>query len=111
MLTMMRRPEFLMMRRPEFLMMRRPEFLMMRRPCAALRRPAKGGRTASILLLILVFHWTLRKHLRITPRFQPFMRLRFTICIPCLLHHIARMSSFSGQCERLNRRLVNLLTS
>jgi hypothetical protein len=51
MLMMMRRPEFLMMRRPEFLMMRRPEFLMMRRPCAALRRPAKGGRTASILLL------------------------------------------------------------
>ena len=32
--------------------MRRPEFLMMRRPCAALRRPAKGGRTASILLLV-----------------------------------------------------------
>jgi hypothetical protein len=43
----------MMMRRPEFLMMRRPEFnLMMRRPCAALRRPTKGGRSASILLLI-----------------------------------------------------------
>jgi hypothetical protein len=41
----------MMMRRPEFLMTRRPEFLMMRRPCAALRRPKKGARSASILLL------------------------------------------------------------
>ena len=43
----------------------------------------------------------------ITPRFQPF-----TLCV-CgwrfvfLVHYtIARMSSFSGQCERLSRRLV-----
>jgi hypothetical protein len=37
---------------------------------------------------------------------------RFTLCVcvyvlySCLLHHIARMSLFSGQCERLSRRLV-----
>ena len=34
--------------------------------------------------------------LRITPGFQPFMRLRFTICIPCLLEYctIARCRHF-----------------
>ena len=42
-----------------------------------------------------MFHWTLRKHLlRITPRFQPFTRLRFTICIPCLLHDLAPYSTY-----------------
>jgi hypothetical protein len=52
------------------------------------------------LWVILVFHWTLRKHLlRITPRFHA---LRFTICI-LVYCTIARMSSFSGQCERLSK--------
>ena len=33
------------------------------------------------------------------------LRLRFTICI-LVYCTVARMSSFSGQCERLSRRLV-----
>jgi hypothetical protein len=38
------------------------------------------------------------------------LRLRFTICI-LVYCSIARMSSFSGQCERLSRRLVFRLNS
>jgi hypothetical protein len=39
--------------------------------------------------------------------FSSFHALRFTICI-LVYCTIARMSSFSGQCERLSRRLVSL---
>jgi O-antigen ligase len=56
-----------------------------------------------------VFHWTLRKHRspedHATLLAFHALRLRFTICI-LVYCTIARMSSFSCQCELLSRRLV-----
>ena len=44
-------------------------------------------------------------HATLFPAAFHALRLRFTICI-LVYCTIARMSSFSGQCERLSRRLV-----